>query len=122
EVCPDPSKYHRNGRFRGRNFRVGRTVEFFCNAGLKLLGSKTRTCLPNKLWNGNTTVCDDGNSHCRNPGTPISGRKMGNRYNLGAIVRFTCNYGYVLVGSPVRQCLKNGAWNGTEAVCMSKFD
>ena len=36
---------------------------------------------------------------------------------MGDIVKFQCKPGFVLKGSAIRQCMGNGAWNGTEAIC-----
>ena len=56
-------------------------------------------------------------THCPVLGTPISGRKLGNGYNRGDIVKFQCKPGFVLKGSAIRKCMENGVWNGTEAIC-----
>ena len=34
---------------------------------------------------------------------------------------FECDQGFVLKGSAVRRCMENGAWNGTEAICIGKL-
>ncbi|XP_031574706.1 complement C2-like [Actinia tenebrosa] len=119
--CPYPG-IPVNGRRIGSRFTVGATVRFHCQSGFKLLGSSTRVCLKNRMWSGNLAVCDDGHSHCPKLGTPISGTKKGNRYDIGSFVKFSCKEGYVLVGSSVRQCQKDGTWNGTEAKCMNDFE
>ena len=31
---------------------------------------------------------------------------------------FTCNTGYVLVGSDTRICQKDGGWSGTDPICL----
>ena len=36
---------------------------------------------------------------------------------VGSVVRFACNDGFSLVGSPQRTCLSNGSWNGTASKC-----
>ena len=49
-----------NGRIFGNKFYIGSTVEFFCNSGFTLYGSRKRTCLSDKTWNGTVAICDDG--------------------------------------------------------------
>ena len=60
--CPRPD-FPKNGRMFGSKFFVGSTVEFFCNSGLTLYGSKKRTCQDDKTWNGTVAVCDDGSKY-----------------------------------------------------------
>lgn len=54
---------------------------------------------------------------CPNPGIPKNGRRTGNDFGIGKSIRFTCQSGFKLTGSPVRKCLKNKQWSGTVAVC-----
>ena len=39
-------------------------------------------------------------------------------YHFGDLVRFKCNFGFVLTGSPSLLCTSNGIWNGTVPECM----
>ena len=57
--CGHPGK-PRNGHRVGSNFKIGGKVEFECNPGYKLIGSKDRICQPNGLWSGSVPVCDNG--------------------------------------------------------------
>ena len=110
-----------NGRMFGSKFFIGSTVEFFCNSGFLLYGSRKRTCQDDKTWNGTVTVCDDGSLHCRNPGTPIGAIKSGKKYNEGDIVYYSCKPGLKLFeGSQNRTCLKNKTWSGTPPRCVDK--
>lgn len=121
--CPDPGRPENGDRYyQDRYFRVGSTVRFSCQSGFQLSGSKERTCMENKEWNGTLTTCQDGNTNCPILGTPISGRKYGSGYNKGDIVSFECKQGFVLKGSAVRKCLDSGAWNGTDAICRDEFE
>jgi hypothetical protein len=62
--CPKPD-IPRNGRIFGNKFFIGSTVEFFCNSGFTLYGSRKRTCQDDKTWNGTVAVCDDGSKLSR---------------------------------------------------------
>ena len=44
-------------------------------------------------------------------------------YHFGDLVRFQCNFGYVMSGASSLLCTSNGAWNGTtpECKCMSFY-
>uniref|UniRef100_A0A8C9S3J0 Sushi domain containing 2 n=1 Tax=Scleropages formosus TaxID=113540 RepID=A0A8C9S3J0_SCLFO len=49
---------------------------------------------------------------------PSNGQKEGTRYLQGAVVKFSCNSGYVLSGSAERTCLANGQWSGDATHCV----
>ncbi|CAB4025741.1 mannan-binding lectin serine protease 1-like, partial [Paramuricea clavata] len=62
--CPKPD-IPENGRILGSKFFIGSTVQFSCNSGFTLYGSRKRTCQDDKTWNGTVAVCDNGNySEC----------------------------------------------------------
>lgn len=58
---------------------------------------------------------------CGSLSFPPNGNKIGTLTVYGATAIFTCNTGYTLVGSHVRECLANGLWSGTETRCLGKF-
>ncbi|XP_028411074.1 complement factor B-like isoform X2 [Dendronephthya gigantea] len=118
--CPRPD-IPQHGRIFGNNFFIGSTVEFFCNSGFTLYGSRKRTCQDDKTWNGSATVCDDGSSYCRDPGTPVGAIKSGKDYNEGDVVYYTCKNGLKLFqGSQSRTCLNNKTWSGEPPRCVDK--
>ena len=44
----------------------------------------------------------------------------GDGESYGSVVKFTCNEGYELVGSPVVVCLEDGTWSGSDKIeCQS---
>lgn len=57
---------------------------------------------------------------CGDLGTPPSGNKIGTLTVYGATAIFSCNTGYTLVGSRVRECMSNGLWSGSEVQCLGK--
>ncbi|XP_056146411.1 sushi domain-containing protein 2-like [Lampris incognitus] len=48
---------------------------------------------------------------------PQNGKKEGTTYLQGAMVRLSCNDGYILQGSEERMCQKNGQWSGITTSC-----
>lgn len=50
----------------------------------------------------------------------MHGIRLGEEFTVGAAVRFSCEPGYLLKGSPERTCLANGSWLGTQAECHGK--
>lgn len=57
---------------------------------------------------------------CGDLGTPPNGNKIGTLTVYGATAIFSCNTGYTLVGSRVRECLSNGLWSGTLVQCLGR--
>lgn len=57
---------------------------------------------------------------CGDLPTPANGQKIGTQTSFGATAIFTCEPGYMLVGSTVRECLSSGLWSGTETRCLGR--
>lgn len=55
---------------------------------------------------------------CGDLPTPPNGNKIGTLTSYGATAIFSCNTGYTLVGSRVRECMANGLWSGAEVKCL----
>ncbi|XP_075424181.1 sushi domain-containing protein 2 isoform X2 [Ascaphus truei] len=49
---------------------------------------------------------------------PKDGKKEGTSYLANSEVKFTCNTGYMLVGSFIRTCQLDGTWNGQPSQCV----
>lgn len=59
---------------------------------------------------------------CGYPETPSNGQvsvREGTR--VGAKVRYSCDYGYNLVGSVVRTCREDGRWSPAAPTCQSEL-
>ena len=50
--------------------------------------------------------------------TPRNGSKHGEKTTYPHSVRFTCDEGFLLLGSVERYCLSNGIWSGQQALCQ----
>ncbi|XP_075034646.1 sushi domain-containing protein 2 isoform X2 [Mixophyes fleayi] len=82
------------------------------------------------LWVGNATKVSH-NSHknlveslqpvtsCGWLQPPKNGKKEGTSYLENSQVTFTCNKGYMLVGSYSRMCQADGTWSGQTSQCVS---
>lgn len=57
---------------------------------------------------------------CGDLPTPPNGKKIGSQTTFGASAIFSCNPGYILTGSAVRECLLSGLWSGMETLCLGK--
>ena len=52
--------------------------------------------------------------------TPANGKILTDMetYRFGDMIRFMCDFGYILSGSPSLLCTSAGAWNGTVPECV----
>lgn len=57
---------------------------------------------------------------CGDPGVPVHGIRLGEEFSVSSVVRFSCEPGYTLKGSPERTCMNNGTWLGTQPECHGK--
>ncbi|KAG7481133.1 hypothetical protein MATL_G00063530 [Megalops atlanticus] len=99
------------------SYPVGLSIHFQCWPGHSLYGASNITCLPTGKWSAPPAVCDTGGSLCGNPGVPAGGQRMGQRFEKGSRVRYTCYRGLQLMGPSVRICLEDGSWSGLQPQC-----
>ncbi|XP_021074213.1 complement C2 [Mus pahari] len=121
--CLAPSSFE-NGIYFPRlvSYPVGSNVSFECAQGFTLRGSPMRYCRPNGLWDGETAVCDNGASHCPNPGISVGTARTGLSFELGDKVSYRCSSSnMILTGSAERECQSNGAWSGSEPTCRQPY-
>nr|AAA37380.1 complement component C2 [Mus musculus]AAA63294.1 complement component C2 [Mus musculus] len=121
--CLAPSSFE-NGIYFPRlvSYPVGSNVSFECDEDFTLRGSPVRYCRPNGLWDGETAVCDNGASHCPNPGISVGTARTGLNFDLGDKVRYRCSSSnMVLTGSAERECQSNGVWSGSEPICRQPY-
>lgn len=121
--CPAPTSFE-NGIYIPRlgSYPVGGNLSFECEHGFTLRGSPVRYCRPNGVWDGETAVCDNGASHCPNPGISVGTMRTGSSFDLGDKVSYRCSStNLVLTGSVERECLSNGVWSGSEPICRQPY-
>ena len=86
-------------------------VEMPCELCIILTANEFRK--PNQF----STKIFIADTDCVNPGSPTNGRRFGDGFNIGDVVRFECGSGFTLYGSPKRRCKKDGNWTGIPATC-----
>ena len=57
---------------------------------------------------------------CGDPGVPVKGHKVGEKYWAGELVTFACDAGYHLEGPTNRLCLENGNWSNVVPTCKNE--
>ncbi|TSK31427.1 CUB and sushi domain-containing protein 2 [Bagarius yarrelli] len=101
--------------------KLGSTLRFSCDQGFRLIGQSSATCTRTLegiyKWNAPVPLCQV--ISCGDLGTPPNGNKIGTLTVFGATAIFSCNTGYTLVGSRVRECMTNGLWSGSEVQCLA---
>uniref|UniRef100_A0A803VYI3 CUB and Sushi multiple domains 2 n=1 Tax=Ficedula albicollis TaxID=59894 RepID=A0A803VYI3_FICAL len=102
----------------GDKHTVGSVVRYSCLGRRTLVGNATRMCQLDGRWSGSLPHCSGGSQGvCGDPGIPSHGIGLGDAFDVGSVVRFSCEPGYTLRGSPERICHPNGSWSGTQPEC-----
>ncbi|XP_016429682.1 CUB and sushi domain-containing protein 3-like [Sinocyclocheilus rhinocerous] len=122
-VCPSIGSFTLDhGKWRivnGSRYEYGTKVAFTCNTGYYRLGPAHIHCTSNGTWSWRNERPRCKIISCGELPTPPNGKKIGTQTTFGASAIFTCNSGYILVGSTVRECLASGLWSGTETHCLA---
>ncbi|XP_061076047.1 LOW QUALITY PROTEIN: CUB and sushi domain-containing protein 3-like [Conger conger] len=122
-TCPSIGSFTLDhGRWRivnGSNYEYRTKVIFTCDPGYFRQGPAHVQCLANGVWSWRNERPHCQIVSCGELLTPPHGRKIGTQNTFGATAIFTCEQGYVLLGSTVRECLSTGLWSGTETQCFA---
>lgn len=109
-------------------------VNYHCNQGYRLIGTKQRTCLQDGTWDQDVPTCEpvvfcNGteylrecpvNDVCEAPSNPINGKVIYNGLSSGSNSTYTCLPGFRLVGPTVRTCGHGGTWAGSPPSCRAR--
>uniref|UniRef100_A0A3B4AL78 Uncharacterized protein n=1 Tax=Periophthalmus magnuspinnatus TaxID=409849 RepID=A0A3B4AL78_9GOBI len=102
----------------GERRTVGSVIRYSCMGQRTVMGNTTRMCQLDGQWSGSPPHCSgDSSGLCGDPGVPVHGIRLGEEFTVGSVVRFSCEPGYTLKGSPERTCLANGTWIGSQPEC-----
>ncbi|XP_037533201.1 CUB and sushi domain-containing protein 3 [Nematolebias whitei] len=122
-TCPSLSSFSLDhGRWRivnGSHNEFGTKIIFTCNPGYYRVGPAHIQCLANGVWSWRNERPRCRILSCGDLPTPPNGKKIGTQTTFGASGIFSCNLGYVLTGSTVRECLLSGLWSGMETRCLA---
>ncbi|XP_069079880.1 CUB and sushi domain-containing protein 2 [Pleurodeles waltl] len=117
--CGDPG-IPAHGRREDRGFSYRSSVFFSCSPPMVLVGSSRRFCQFDGTWSGTQPSCiDPALTTCADPGVPLFGtQNISHGYQIGSVVLFRCQKGYLLQGSTTRTCLPNLTWSGVQPDCV----
>ncbi|XP_066534535.1 CUB and sushi domain-containing protein 1a [Hoplias malabaricus] len=97
--------------------RAGSRIQYYCNAGYRLVGQRNATCRlhPNGLyqWDTPTPLCQA--ISCGVPENLANGSFYGLQYTVGSKVQYQCDEGYQLENTALLSavCLEDGTWSNT---------
>ncbi|KAJ3584915.1 hypothetical protein NHX12_013638 [Muraenolepis orangiensis] len=95
------------------------TVRYTCEAGLRLSGPETLTCMANGTWSEPTPTCG-GVQGCVGPEKVPNGRVQEHYLNTGRALEFQCDRGYALAGDSLVVCMGEDAWSSPFPSCQPK--
>ena len=58
---------------------------------------------------------------CGNPGMPMNGSVTYNGTYVTSVAKFTCDFGFDLIGNSQRVCQPDGTWSNMVPRCRRKF-
>ena len=59
--------------------------------------------------------------HCGSLETPTHGSKIGSNDVVDSVVTFSCDYGFRLNGSALRNCTDQETWDGKVTTCVGQY-
>ncbi|XP_036410979.1 CUB and sushi domain-containing protein 2 [Megalops cyprinoides] len=122
-TCPDLGHSAvEHGRWRlifGTPNQYDAMMLLICDPGYYYRGQRVIRCQANGTWDYPDPHPACNIISCGELGTPPNGNKIGTLTIYGATAIFSCNTGYTLVGSRVRECMSNGLWSGTQVQCLA---
>ncbi|XP_076285732.1 hig-anchoring scaffold protein isoform X2 [Lasioglossum baleicum] len=109
-----------NGWHAGECYTYDCRVSYHCADGNELVGKAEKLCLADGTWTPKespqcvqvTTV------ECPIPESPAKGQALYTSYAYNAIVHYTCDYGYTVVGASTRRCGADRKWTGKMPTCQ----
>ncbi|KAJ7383495.1 hypothetical protein OS493_027659 [Desmophyllum pertusum] len=107
-----------NGSLSGNLTVYPNSVRLWCDPGFVLHGSSFRTCRSNGTWDGFQTICEA--IDCGKLRTPQNGTMDGGKTTYPNTLKFSCDEGFILGGSWLRECETNGTWSGNETKCQAQ--
>ncbi|KAM9619242.1 P-selectin-like isoform 12-T12 [Morphnus guianensis] len=103
------------------DFAFGSTCAFSCLMGFALMGSEGRECTAVGTWTGDAPRCEA--IACPVLSAPDWGElncsHLHGDFAFGSTCAFSCQTGFVLMGSESRECTATGTWTGDAPQCKA---
>uniref|UniRef100_A0A663FAC5 p-selectin n=1 Tax=Aquila chrysaetos chrysaetos TaxID=223781 RepID=A0A663FAC5_AQUCH len=103
------------------DFAFGSTCAFSCQTGFALMGSESRECTAMGTWTGDAPRCEA--IACPVLSAPDRGElncsHLHGDFTFGSTCAFSCQTGFVLMGSESHECMATGTWTGDAPQCKA---
>ncbi|KAM9619237.1 P-selectin-like isoform 7-T7 [Morphnus guianensis] len=103
------------------DFTFGSMCAFSCQMGFALMGSGSRECTVTGTWTGDAPHCEA--IACPVLSAPDWGElncsHLHGDFAFGSTCAFSCQTGFVLMGSESRECTATGTWTGDAPQCKA---
>nr|XP_060630360.1 P-selectin-like [Anolis sagrei ordinatus] len=120
--CPalqKPDNGHLSCLHPHANFAYGSSCNFSCSVGFQLVGLGVLDCLARGNWTEQVPHCKA--SMCPMLHAPVNGQLNCSHphgyFAYNSSCAFSCDVGFVRVGSEMLNCMTQGEWTGSEPVC-----
>ncbi|XP_043209139.1 sushi, von Willebrand factor type A, EGF and pentraxin domain-containing protein 1-like isoform X2 [Amphibalanus amphitrite] len=114
--CPPPRSIE-HGQLESNCSAYLCRASYQCDQGFELVGRANTYCQSDGTWQpSELPTCTP--VQCSPPRTPLYGRVEVKTTTVSSIVHYSCQPGYVLVGSVARTCQPDKRWSGDEPVCQ----
>jgi len=113
--CCKPKVPEHSKLFSDNRYNYGDKVYTECDKGYNAGGTALRTCQNNGQWSGTQSTCTI--TDCGNPGSVSNGLKMMTDSTYQSVVKYFCDPGFILNGSPERTCQADATWSGQSTSC-----
>ncbi|PWA28849.1 hypothetical protein CCH79_00012875 [Gambusia affinis] len=98
---------------------VGGTITLSCPTGFYLQGSALAECQMGGSWSPSIITVSCEVVMCEKPSPLLHGIMEGDSYTYGDFVLYSCLPGFDLKGDSIQTCQGDGAWSGTQPVCVA---
>ncbi|NXW97601.1 LYAM3 protein, partial [Larus smithsonianus] len=121
-ACPvlsAPDRGEVNCSHHHGDFAFGSTCAFSCQTGFVLMGPESRECTATGTWTGDAPRCEAVTCPVLN--APDQGKMncshLHGGFAFGSMCAFSCQMGFVLMGSESRECMATGTWTEDSPHC-----
>uniref|UniRef100_A0A8D0GC18 Sushi, von Willebrand factor type A, EGF and pentraxin domain containing 1 n=1 Tax=Sphenodon punctatus TaxID=8508 RepID=A0A8D0GC18_SPHPU len=113
--CECPVPLIQNGAVAGKDFHCGKSVQFQCLEGFKLLGPSEIMCEAAGKWSSSFPHC--GQMSCGSPPVISNAFINGSSAVDGIAIIYVCVTGFAMQGKSKLTCTEKGAWSEPYPSC-----
>ncbi|KAM9320616.1 seizure protein 6 homolog [Gastrophryne carolinensis] len=124
DTCPELPEIPNGWKTTSQSELVhGTVVTYQCYPGYEIAGTELLMCQWDLTWSGDLPSCERVTS-CSDPGDVSHGRRIlsNSKFPVGSTVRYVCDKGYILTGSPTLTCYNRQAgvpkWSDRTPKCV----